>query len=87
MQPETVQIENGHLSAHLVNTKNNVLFTLDLFLLKENRFRFRVNELNPLRKRYEVEGVVIDSLEQEKSWFLISYFTYTFEKEKVKPFL
>ena len=43
-----------------------MLFSLDLYLLKENRFRFRFNELNPIKKRYEVEDVIIDNLEQDK---------------------
>ena len=39
---------------------------MDIYLLKENRFRFRLNELNPLKKRYEVEDVIVDDLQQEK---------------------
>ena len=63
---ETVKINNGHLSANLLNSKNLVKFTLDLYLLKDSRFRFRINELSPLKPRYEVEGVIVDLLEQEK---------------------
>ena len=39
---------------------------MDIYLLKENRLRFRLNELNPLKKRYEVEDTIIDDLQQEK---------------------
>ncbi len=63
---ETVKIENGHLSVQVLNTKNSILFTMDLYLLKDNRFRFKFNEVNPLKPRYEVKDVIIDSLEQEK---------------------
>jgi hypothetical protein len=66
VESDTVKIENGHLNAHLLNTKNSIKFTLDLYLLKDSRFRFRINELSPLKKRYEVEGVIVDTLEQEK---------------------
>lgn len=62
----TLKIDNGHLSCQVLNTKNSVLFQLDLFLLKDNRLRFKFNELNPLKERYQVEGVIIDNLEQEK---------------------
>ena len=62
----TLKIDNGHLNAQAKNTQNSILFSLDLYLLKENRFRFRFNELNPLKKRYEVEDIIIDELEQEK---------------------
>lgn len=54
------------MSCQVVNLKNSVLFQLDLYLLKDNRLRFKFNELNPLKKRYEVEGVIVDSLEEEK---------------------
>ena len=63
---ETIQIEAGHLSTHVLNTQNSLLFTLDLYLLTDNRFRFRFNELNPLKPRFEVQDVILDSLEQEK---------------------
>ncbi|CAF0929444.1 unnamed protein product [Brachionus calyciflorus] len=63
---DTLKVENGHLSCEVVNTNNSVLFKLDLYLLKDNRFRFKLNELQPLHPRYEVEGVVIDSLVEEK---------------------
>lgn len=63
---DTLKIENGHLSAEVLNTKNTILFVIDLFLLKDNTFRFKFNELSPLRKRYEVQDVIIDDLQQEK---------------------
>ena len=63
---DTLKIENGHLSAEVLNTKNTILFIIDLFLLKDNTFRFKFNELNPIRKRYEVQDVIIDDLQQEK---------------------
>jgi hypothetical protein len=49
-----------------VNKKNAVLFMLDLYVLKDSRFRFKFNELSPLKPRYEVKDVIIDDLEQEK---------------------
>ena len=54
------------MNAQVLNTKNSILFTMDLYLLKDNRFRFRLNELNPLKKRYEVEDIIIDDLQQER---------------------
>lgn len=66
VQSNTIKIDHGHLTAHVLNTQNSVEFVLDLYALKENRFRFRFNELNPIKKRYEVEDVIVDNLEQEK---------------------
>jgi alpha 1,3-glucosidase len=66
VQSDTLKIQYGHLTAQVLNTKNSVLFVMDLYLLKDNRFRFRLNELNPLKKRYEVEDTIVDDLQQER---------------------
>jgi hypothetical protein len=66
VQPDTLKTSYGHLNAQVLNSKNSILFTMDIYLLKENRLRFRLNELNPLKKRYEVEDTIIDDLQQEK---------------------
>jgi len=71
----SVKIENGHLSTLCQNTKSSVVFTLDIYSLKDNRFRFRFNELNPLKVRYEVRDVIIDNLDQEKYSASVSVFT------------
>jgi hypothetical protein len=64
---ETIKIDNGHLQAQVVNAQNSLLFALDLFALKDARFRFKLNELNPLKKRYEVDSeVIVDNLAEEK---------------------
>lgn len=63
---DTLKVEKGHLSAVCTNTKNSIEFSLDLYLLRDSRFRFRFNELNPIKPRFEVKDVIIDSLEQEK---------------------
>src|SRR5438105_4215796 len=63
---DSLEIENGHIHSLVTNQQNSVLFTLDLYLLKDSRFRFRFNELKPLRKRFEVENVIIDDLSQDK---------------------
>jgi alpha 1,3-glucosidase len=49
-------IKNGHLQFVLLNTqKSHVKFRLDIFTLEHNSLRVKINERNPLRKRYEVE--------------------------------
>ncbi len=50
------KIQNGHLQFVLLHTeKSHVKFQLDLFTLEQNSLRVKINEINPLRKRYEVE--------------------------------
>ncbi len=54
-------ITNGHLQFSLSNTlKSHVKFQLDLFTLEQNSLRVKINEINPLRKRYEVENVLVE---------------------------
>jgi hypothetical protein len=53
-------INNGHLQFSLHNTlKSHVKFQLDLYTLEHNSLRVKINEINPLRKRYEVQSVLV----------------------------
>jgi len=53
-------IQNGHLQFLLVNTlKSDVKFYLDIFTLEHNSLRVKINEINPLRKRFEVEHTLV----------------------------
>ncbi len=54
-------IKNGHLQFLLVNTeKSSVNFQLDIFTLEQNSLRVKINEINPLRKRFEVEHSLVN---------------------------
>ncbi|CAF0830952.1 unnamed protein product [Didymodactylos carnosus] len=53
-------VTNGHLQFVITNTQNNVKFQLDLFTLEENSLRMKINELEPIRKRYEVQNVIVN---------------------------
>lgn len=60
MKSILVQITNGHLQFLLRNTlKPHVKFQLDLYTLEHNSLRVKINEVNPIRKRYEVENVLV----------------------------
>ncbi|CAF3423273.1 unnamed protein product, partial [Rotaria sp. Silwood2] len=53
-------IDKGHIQFVLLNTlKSEVKFQLDLYTLEHNSLRVKINEINPLRKRYEVEHVLV----------------------------
>ncbi len=53
-------ISNGHLQFLLHNAlKSHVKFQLDLYTLEHNSLRVKINEINPIRKRYEVEHVLV----------------------------
>ena len=54
------KISTGHLQFHLSNTlKPHVKLQLDVFTLEENSLRVKINEVNPIRKRYEVEHALV----------------------------
>ena len=43
----------GHLQFLLLNS--DIKFQLDIYTLEQHSIRVKINEINPLRKRYEVE--------------------------------
>ena len=60
-------INSGHLQFVLFNTlKSHVKFQLDLYTLEHDTLRVKINEINSLRKRYEVEYVLVDELKVVK---------------------
>lgn len=53
-------IGKGHLQFKLINSlKNHVKLQLEIFTLEQNSVRVKINEIDPIRKRYEVENVLI----------------------------
>ena len=53
-------INTGHLQFSFANTlKSHAKFQLDLYTLEHNSLRVKINEVNPIRKRYEVENVLV----------------------------
>ncbi|CAF2946311.1 unnamed protein product [Rotaria sp. Silwood2] len=49
-------VKNGHLRFLLFSTlKSHIKFKLEIFTLEHNSLRVKINELNPIRKRYEVK--------------------------------
>lgn len=55
------KVSNGHIQFVLLNTlKPQVKLQLDLYALEHNTLRVKINEINPLRKRYEVENALVN---------------------------
>lgn len=53
-------IKTGHLRFQLVNTEESeAKFQLDLYTLEHNSLRVQINEINPIRKRFQVEHTLV----------------------------
>ncbi|CAF4324537.1 unnamed protein product [Rotaria magnacalcarata] len=53
-------VKSGHLRCLLLdNTKSHVKFKLDIFTLEHNSLRVKINERNPIRRRYEVKHSLV----------------------------
>ena len=51
---DSLKISSSQISVQLLNTKTNVRLVLDLYGLQGNTARLKINELEPLKPRYEI---------------------------------
>lgn len=51
---DSLKISSSRISVQLLNTKTNVRLVLDLYGLQGNTARVKINELEPLKPRYEI---------------------------------
>ena len=56
---DSLVLTDSSLDVNILNKKSNVLLGLKLQTLEKNTVRFRINERNPIRPRYEVKDVLI----------------------------
>ena len=51
---DAVHIKPTSIEVPLLNTQNNVRLLLQLFGIKDNMARLKINELEPIKQRYEI---------------------------------
>ena len=56
---DTVKFEPSSVKAHILNSRDNVTLTLTIDTLEKQIARLRINELNPLRPRYECKDSLV----------------------------
>ncbi|KAK6305494.1 hypothetical protein J4Q44_G00242740 [Coregonus suidteri] len=56
---ETLELSDSHLTLQLQNNNNKVRLLLELYRLQGNMTRVKINELKPVKPRYEVPDVLI----------------------------
>ena len=69
----SVQLAAGLVTADLLNTRDQVVLLLSLFIYEDGIVRVRIDEKNAPRKRYDVKNVLIDEgIEYDDDIVLIS---------------
>ncbi|XP_071962090.1 neutral alpha-glucosidase AB-like [Antedon mediterranea] len=66
-QLDTFQVYGGVAKLNVLNTQSGVILALELHGLETNIVRLKVNELHPLKQRYEVPDVIIKD-PHKQSW-------------------
>ncbi|KAA0716277.1 Neutral alpha-glucosidase AB [Triplophysa tibetana] len=56
---DTLELSNSRLALQLINDNNKVRLLLELYRLQGNMTRLKINELKPLKPRYEVPDVLM----------------------------
>uniref|UniRef100_A0A8C7P5D2 Neutral alpha-glucosidase AB n=1 Tax=Oncorhynchus mykiss TaxID=8022 RepID=A0A8C7P5D2_ONCMY len=64
---ETLELTNTKLTLQLINDNNKVRLLLELYRLQGNMTRVKINELKPLKPRFEVPDVLINDPPTEEN--------------------
>ncbi|WAR28829.1 GANAB-like protein [Mya arenaria] len=64
---ESMKIQPSGMKMQILNTKNNVRLLMQVTAIKDNTARLKINELKPLRTRYEIPVVIMKVLERSDS--------------------
>ncbi|ESO91975.1 hypothetical protein LOTGIDRAFT_217135 [Lottia gigantea] len=68
---DSLKITSNTIDIQLLNKDNNVRFLLTIFGLQDNMFRIKMNELSPIKERYEIP--VGDALKEEPAQQKINF--------------
>ncbi|GCB76185.1 hypothetical protein scyTo_0019851, partial [Scyliorhinus torazame] len=56
----TLKLSDGGANLQLLNEENKVPLLLEVFALEDHLIRIKVNELKPMKPRYEVPDVILN---------------------------
>lgn len=57
---DSARLENGVLNLNVLNTRTGILLKLELYALQNHMVRMKINEVSPLKPRYEVPDVLVE---------------------------
>ncbi|PIK52127.1 putative neutral alpha-glucosidase AB [Apostichopus japonicus] len=64
---DSARLENGVLHLNVLNTQTGILLKLELYALQNQMVRMKINEVSPLKPRYEVPDVLVAEPEVAKN--------------------
>lgn len=56
---DTVDVSNGNVKFQIINEECKIPLLVEIYEIEGNIFRFKINEIKPLKPRYEVPDVLI----------------------------
>ncbi|XP_028409802.1 neutral alpha-glucosidase AB-like isoform X2 [Dendronephthya gigantea] len=57
--PGSIKFSDSAIDVQIINSKTNVVLSLQVIVLQHNTVRFKINEINPIHPRYEVQDVLV----------------------------
>ena len=64
------KVDSTHIESVIVNTQTGITLKLELFALKDNTIRMKINELNPIKPRFEAKEALLGEPEESKYVFM-----------------
>lgn len=64
--PESLRIEDSGCKMDLFNKEKDVTLTAEIYSVNDNMFRLKIDEKNPIRQRYQVEGSLVGEPKLDK---------------------
>ena len=58
--PGSIKFTDSNIDLQIINNNTNIALTLQVIILQQNTVRFKINEINPIHQRYEVQDVLVD---------------------------
>ena len=59
VDPGSIKLSDSTIDVQIVNNKTNLVLSLQVIILQHNTVRFKINEINPIHPRYEVQDVLV----------------------------
>lgn len=69
---DTVTVNDAGLVGDVINENNRIVFTLEIYPLKDSTVRIKINEKNPIKPRFEDPYALVKDIHGER--YIIFHF-------------